>query len=341
MHFSPIIIAAILTCVQCVTALPVAEADTNTPAASNDRDGKTPATGGEDGLHTWHPPLPPRLVCDWPMTFKRCSEWTNQGWAFAPGAYCGWDATPGFRNPEGRDKNECARLCRCEPGGRTDLKGRKVEGATEKENYTVFALDITIGQDLKKLSCESFECDLSSAESIAQFSSHFNSLGEPLDILLNIAGVMAPKSKDVLESVSSSTLLSTFQTNTFGPLLLTQGLLPSILRAKSPKIAHMSSRVGSIADNTSGGGYSYRASKAALNSIGKSMAMDLKDKGVVVLLLHPGYVITGLIQDGEMEKNPEAVMPEEAAGKLWEVVKKKGLTETGTFWHREGFELPW
>ena len=103
----------------------------------------------------------------------------------------------------------------------------------------------------------------------------------------------------------------------------------------------MSSRVGSIADNTSGGGYSYRASKAALNSIGKSMAMDLRGEGVVVLLLHPGFVISGLDKSGETEKNPEAVLPEEAAAKLWEIVKSKGIDATGTFWHREGYELPW
>ncbi|KAL8831003.1 MAG: hypothetical protein Q9170_005488 [Blastenia crenularia] len=212
------------------------------------------------------------------------------------------------------------------------------------EGYTVFALDITIGQELKNLPCRSFECDLTSPDSIANFSNDFNASMEPLDILLNVAGIMAPKFNDALQSVSSSILLSTFQANTFGPLLLTQALLPSIVKAKSPKIAHMSSRVGSMTDNSSGwsgGGYSYRASKAALNSIGKSMAVDLKARGVVVLLLHPGIVISGLDKSGETEKNPEAVKPEEAASKLWEIVKSKDMTETGTFWHREGFELPW
>ncbi|KAI4147953.1 MAG: hypothetical protein L6R39_002953 [Caloplaca ligustica] len=198
-----------------------------------------------------------------------------------------------------------------------------------------------ISEGLKELQCQSFECDLTLPDSITRFSSYFSSLDGPLDILLNVAGVMPSKADDALGSVSPSTLLATFSTNTFGPLLLTQVLLPSILKAKAPKVAFMSSRVGSITDNTSGGAYSYRASKAALNSIGKSMAMDLKDKGVVVLLLHPGFVVSGLDKSGETQKNPQAVMPEEAAGKLWEVVKNKGITETGTFWHREGIELPW
>lgn len=68
--------------------------------------------------------------------------------------------------------------------------------------------------------------------------------------------------------------------------------------------------------------------------------MDLKKDGIAVLLLHPGFVKSGLLPDAKMP--PETVMPEEAAEKLWRnVVKVKGMEETGTFWHREGFELPW
>jgi len=103
----------------------------------------------------------------------------------------------------------------------------------------------------------------------------------------------------------------------------------------------MSSRVGSIADNSSGGSYAYRASKAALNSISKSMAMDLKDRGVVVVMMHPGYVISGLDTSGRTALLPDAVQPEEAASKLWKVFMSKKLEDTGTFWHREGQELPW
>ena len=103
----------------------------------------------------------------------------------------------------------------------------------------------------------------------------------------------------------------------------------------------MSSRVGSISDNSSGGSYAYRASKAALNSIGKSMAVDLKEKGVVVVLMHPGFVKTGILPSGRMEQVREAVEPEEAAGKLWKVLMEKGLGDSGRFWHREGMELPW
>lgn len=171
-------------------------------------------------------------------------------------------------------------------------------------------------------------------------------------------GVMAPKEQDSLTTTHPSVLEKTFAVNAYGPLLLTQALLPNILKASSPKIGNMvssatmeqlsnflmpmqSSRVGSIADNSSGGSYAYRASKAALNSIGKSMAMDLKEKGVTVIMMHPGYVKTALDTSGHTHSLPEAVEPEEAASKLWKVLKSKKIEDTGTFWHREGQELPW
>lgn len=152
---------------------------------------------------------------------------------------------------------------------------------------------------------------------------------------------MAGHESDGLSTVTESTLAQTFSTNTFAPLLLTQALLPSLLQSASPKIGLMSSRVGSIADNTSGGSYAYRSSKAALNSIGKSMACDLKDKGVVVILMHPGYVKTALDKSGRTHQMKEAVEPREAAEKLWKICKAKKIEETGKFWHREGQELPW
>ena len=151
---------------------------------------------------------------------------------------------------------------------------------------------------------------------------------------------MAPYELDSLETTNKGILTTTFETNTFGPLLVTQALLPNLLasQAQPPRVGIVSSRVGSIQDNSSGGSYAYRASKAAVNSIGKSLAMDLKDKGLVVALLHPGYVHSNL---NPGMTNPEAVEPDEAAGKLWQVMMSKGMEDTGKFWHREGYELPW
>lgn len=163
--------------------------------------------------------------------------------------------------------------------------------------------------------------------------------GKPVNVLLNVAGIMFPRDQDALETVNINVLEKIFSVNSFGPLLLTQALLPNLQAQPGGVVGIVSSRVGSMGDNSSGGTYAYRASKAAVNSIGKSMSVDLKDKGIVVSLLHPGFVISNLSTGSE--PHPESVMPDEAAGKLWQVLMSKGMEDTGKFWHREGYELPW
>lgn len=145
--------------------------------------------------------------------------------------------------------------------------------------------------------------------------------------------------RDKLGNVDIRTLQETFSTNTYGPLILTQALLPNILRAENPRIYNVSSRVGSMGDNSSGGSYAYRASKAALNSISKSMSVDLRDKGVTVLILHPGIVNTNLVPENHGVQG--SVEPDVAAKGLWSIGKAKGKESTGTFWHRDGYQLPW
>ncbi|KIW30789.1 uncharacterized protein PV07_02491 [Cladophialophora immunda] len=209
------------------------------------------------------------------------------------------------------------------------------------EGYTVYAIDRNAGDGLQALKAKKAhiaEVDVTSSESIQQFK---DSLGDTtVDLLLNIAGVAASNEDDSLTTSNLQVFQMTFAVNTFGVFLLTQALLPNVLKASKPKIGIVSSRVGSVGDNSSGGHYAYRSSKAAVNSIGKSMAMDLKDKGVTVMLLHPGYVRTNLLPNAKMP--PETVEPDEAARKLWEnIVSQKTIEDTGKFWHREGFELPW
>ncbi|KAI4721721.1 NAD(P)-binding protein [Aureobasidium sp. EXF-10727] len=205
------------------------------------------------------------------------------------------------------------------------------------EGYEVIATDYVVGDQIKDLGCRYAQLDVRSPESLSSFVSSLS--GQSIDMLLNVAGTMAKHEDDSLESVNKETLTRVFETNTFGPLLLSQALLPNLFKAAAAKIGIVSSRVGSIADNSTGGIYAYRASKAAVNSIGKSLAMDLKDKGIVVSLLHPGIVKTGL--DPTAADTPEAVLPDEAATKLWNVWQGKGIEDTGKFWHREGQELPW
>lgn len=151
---------------------------------------------------------------------------------------------------------------------------------------------------------------------------------------------MPDKNYGTLEHVNLQTMERTFAINAYGPLLLTQALLPNVLAAPGPRhIMVISSRVGSIADNSSGGYMTYRASKTALNSFFKTIAIELKDKDVVVSMLHPGFTRTNL--DPDIEKMPGVFEPEEAASKLWKLLQSKRIQDTGKFWHREGMDLPW
>lgn len=153
-------------------------------------------------------------------------------------------------------------------------------------------------------------------------------------------GIMAGQDNDTLATASLEGFQKTFAVNTFGPFLLTQALLPNLLSSQSGgKIGMISSRVGSMGDNTSGGMYAYRSSKAALNSIAKTLAVELKEKNITVVVLHPGFVKTPL--DPKNADLPDALMPDEAAGKLWKLYQSKDINDTGKFWHRDEYELPW
>ncbi|KAI3392889.1 hypothetical protein diail_5022 [Diaporthe ilicicola] len=202
--------------------------------------------------------------------------------------------------------------------------------------YDVHAVDVNDGEKLKSLSCTTSQLDVTSEDSINRFKEQYGD--RPLDLLLNVAGVADPN-HDSLTTLNKESLSRTFSVNTFGPLLLTQALLPNVLESSQPRLGYVSSRVGSIADNSSGGNYAYRSSKTALNMICKNLSLELKAKGVVVAILHPGIVRTSLIPGtGDV---PGSINPDEAASKLYKILVSKGIEDTGKFWHREGDELPW
>ena len=210
------------------------------------------------------------------------------------------------------------------------------------KGYKVIAVDKEIGAPITDLGCETSELDVSSPDDIDAFKQRI--ADRPIDLLLNVAGIMYPHDSDTLEKVNITKLQKTFAVNTFGPLLLTQALLPNIEKAQYPRIAVMSSRVGSIADNSTGGMYSYRSSKTAVNMLFANLAVDLKPKNIAVVLLHPGIVKSNLDakwKDGGNEDVKGAVEPDVAASDLWRVLMGKGLESTGKFYHRSGQELPW
>lgn len=152
-----------------------------------------------------------------------------------------------------------------------------------------------------------------------------------LDMLINNAAILDEedfKSPDWVDSIRRQ-----FDVNALGPLCVTRALLP--LLGAGAKVGIVSSRVGSLADNSSGGHYGYRMSKAAVNMAGVNLAHELKDRQIGVFLLHPGYVRTGMTRGGG---GKEAAA---AAGELVALMDRLTLAETGTFWHAEGYALPW
>ena len=155
--------------------------------------------------------------------------------------------------------------------------------------------------------------------------------GLPLDGLILNAGLLEATS---LEALDAESLRRQFEVNAVAPLRLSRALLPQL--GPGSKLVLMTSRMGSIDDNTSGGSYGYRMSKVALNMAGRSLAIDLKPRGIAVAILHPGLVRTRMINF-----NPQGITPGEAVRGLLERIDGLTLETSGTFWHANGEVLPW
>jgi NAD(P)-dependent dehydrogenase (short-subunit alcohol dehydrogenase family) len=155
-----------------------------------------------------------------------------------------------------------------------------------------------------------------------------------LDVLVLNAGILNHDGVSQLEpALDLDSVREQFEVNALAPLRVARQLVPRL--GKGAKIALMTSRMGSIGDNGSGGSYGYRMSKAALNAMGMSLARDLKSRGIAVAILHPGYVRT------DMTGGSGNVEPAEAARMLMERIDGLDLENTGTFWHANGERLPW
>lgn len=157
--------------------------------------------------------------------------------------------------------------------------------------------------------------------------------GESLDWLINNAGVLRRDTLGGLKGEALDDVYLQFQVNSVGPLVISQALLGNL--HEGSKIGIVTSRMGSMEDNTSGGYYGYRMSKAAVNAAGRSLAMDLKERGIAVALLHPGYVRTEMVGGGG------DVEPEQAAAGLVARMDELNIDTTGGFWHAKGQRLPW
>ncbi len=170
--------------------------------------------------------------------------------------------------------------------------------------------------------------DLTSPQAPAALAERF--AHDEIDLLIHNAGLLI---EDAFGSVEGDGVRAQFEINALAPLLLTQALTPSLVRGA--KVALITSRMGSIADNGSGGYYGYRMSKAALNAAGMSMARDLAQRGIAFVMLHPGAVRTG------MTGGQGVLEPDESALGLLRRVDELRLETTGRFIHQDGTVLPW
>ncbi len=172
------------------------------------------------------------------------------------------------------------------------------------------------------------DVDVASDASVADLARRLSDVS--LDLLINNAGLLR---RETLDQLDFDSIRQQLEVNALGPLRVTAALADRL--ARGGKVAIITSRMGSIADNTSGGMYGYRMSKAAVNMAGKSLALDLARRAVAVAILHPGFVKT------DMTGGSGNVGPAEAAEMLIARIDALGPDNSGTFWHANGEELPW
>ena len=169
--------------------------------------------------------------------------------------------------------------------------------------------------------------DVSDADSVNWLKTEL--AGQNLDVLINNAGILR---SDSFGALDYEEMLEQYRVNALGPLRVTEALVDNL--KEGSKVAIVSSRVGSIEDNSSGGNYGYRASKAAVNQIGMNLKHELMPRGVAVVLLHPGMVGTEMT-------GGRGISPTVAARGLIERIDALDMEMSGSFWHAEGYELPW
>ena len=198
-------------------------------------------------------------------------------------------------------------------------RGDEVIATCRKTSSELNKLGVRIEEDV----------DISSEKSITILREKL--LGLKLDCLIHNAGIFEYNSLDDLDQQS---ILRQFVVNALSPLIMTKYL--KVFLKKSSKIAFITSRMGSISDNSSGSSYGYRMSKVALSMAAKSLSKDLLKEEIYVAILHPGLVstrMTGFTKNG--------ISTEESASGILKRIDSLNKKNTGTFWHANGEILPW
>jgi len=175
--------------------------------------------------------------------------------------------------------------------------------------------------------------DVSNDGSVRSFADSLRLRVRHIDVLINNAGVYLDSQNGGIESLESQMLLETFNVNSIGPVRMTRAMLPYLKGAKNPKVATVSSLMGSLTDNKSGGAYAYRMSKTAVNMFVKTFSID--ESGITAIALHPGWVKTA------MGGSAAPLEPSKSAEGIWTVIETCTPSDSGKFFNHAGRELPW
>lgn len=180
--------------------------------------------------------------------------------------------------------------------------------------------------------------DVRQAESVSALATRVQQ--RPIDLLLNVAGTMGLDGQSGYVGMGFghtdySDWEDVLRTNVFGPMRLAESLVEQIAASRERKIVNLTSVLGSIGRNEIGGLYAYRSSKAALNALTRSMAIDLRPRGITVIALHPGWVRTDM---GGVEA---ALDPADSVRGMRSVIARAGPDGSGRFFAHDGSELPW
>jgi NAD(P)-dependent dehydrogenase (short-subunit alcohol dehydrogenase family) len=207
----------------------------------------------------------------------------------------GWRVYAACRNP--RDAKELQRLA-TESGGR----------------ITVLELDVT---------------DLASVREAAR-----SLAGEPVDVLINNAGVGSPRGQQI-GGLDYDAWAHVLDVNTLGPARVAEAFIDNVATGGQKKIVTITSGMGSIGDNTSGGSYAYRSSKAAVNMVVKSLSLDLAPRGITCIVMNPGWVRTDMGgAGGKLE-------PAESIAAMRKVIARLKSADSGKFFNYDGGSYPW
>lgn len=218
-------------------------------------------------------------------------------------------------------------------GGNRGLGLEFARQLSKREGVTLIATarDVAKATDLARLVHEMIPLDLQDEESIRELGKR---LGDrPIDVLINNAGVSSDQK--TVASLTQAELRRVFDVNAFGPMLVTRHLLAGLRAGTRKTVFNITSVLGSIAGNSGGSSYAYRASKAALNMLTVSLANELRGEGFTCVVVHPGWVQTDM-------GGPSAPLTvEQSVTAMLKLLDGLKPADTGRYFNHDGASIAW